>query len=69
MPRGRYMIRIIKMFLGVICSLLAIIFIVGSIVEKQSLWLIGTATFIFLSFILFRKSKKEKQKAENKKNY
>lgn len=60
--------RVIKVILGVICSFLSFIWIITSIATQNALWLIGTAVFLIPAILLFRKTKKDKEKAMIKAN-
>lgn len=55
--------RFIKIFFGIILCIAAFSWLVTAIVEKQALWLIGTSISIVLAIPLFRKTKRDKEKA------
>lgn len=57
----RCIMRIIKVFLGLIFCMLALGWSITALVELQPLWLIGTVIALVIAILLFRRTKKDKQ--------
>lgn len=55
--------RFFKTFLGVILCILALGWGITALTEKRALWLIGTGMCLMLAALLFRKTKKDRERA------
>lgn len=60
--------RIIKTILGVLCCIFGFIWIPTAIATQNAIWLIGTAVCLIPAILLFRKTKKDKERAYIRKN-